>query len=236
VPEVLSTWAVVVAGGAGERLGADRAKAYVRFGERTLLAASLELFEHHDAIDGIVCVVPEGYEERTTLLADDLALSKLAAAVVGGPTRARSVALGIAEVPDRASFVLVHDAARPLASPELIDRVLDGLAGGADGVVPGLPVVDTLKRVEGGRIVDTVERGGLVGVQTPQGFVLEVLRDAYQRLDDEAIDRATDCSSIVELAGGGGRIVWVAGERDNLKVTTQHDLERARALLAARSA
>lgn len=234
MPEVLSTWAVVVAGGSGERLGADRAKAYVRFGERALLAASLELFEQHEAIDGIVCVVPEGYEERTTLLADDLALSKLAAAVAGGPTRALSVGIGLAELPDRASFVLVHDAARPLASAELVDRVLDGLAGGADGVVPGLPVTDTVKRVDCGRVVETVDRRGLVGVQTPQGFVLRVLRDAYARLDDDAIARATDCSSILELAGGGGRIVWVDGERDNLKVTTPHDLDRARALLAAR--
>jgi 2-C-methyl-D-erythritol 4-phosphate cytidylyltransferase len=235
VPEVLSTWAVIVAGGSGDRLGADRPKAYVRFGGRTLLAASLELFERHDAIDGIVCVVPAGFEERTTLLADDLALSKLAAAVAGGSTRARSVRNGLEEVPYRATFVLVHDAARPLASPQLIDRVLDALANGAVGVVPGLPLTDTVKRIEDGRVVGTVDRTGLVGVQTPQGFVVTALRAAYDGLDDDAIARATDCASIIELAGGGP-VVWVEGERDNLKVTTPDDLERARALRAARPA
>lgn len=231
---VLSTWAVVVAGGAGRRLGADRPKAYVRLGEGTLLAASLELFEEHEAIDGMVCVVPDGYEEQTTLLADDIGLTKLAAAVVGGPTRAESVAAGLAELPDRAHFVLVHDAARPLASPELIDRVLEGLAGGAEGVIPGLPVTDTVKRVEpGGGIVETVDRASLVAVQTPQGFVLSVLREAHRRLDGPGRVAATDCASVVERAGLG-RIVWVPGERDNLKVTTAEDLRRARELASAR--
>ena len=236
MPEALSTWAVVVAGGSGERLGADRPKAFVRFGRRTLLAASLGLFEDHEAIDGIVCVVPEGFEERTTLLAEDLGLSKLAAAVVGGPTRAASVRCGLAEVPDRAHFVLVHDAARPLATTGLIDRVLDGLAEGADGVVPGLPVLDTVKRVDAeGRILATVERQGLVGVQTPQGFVRRVLLEAYSGLDVIALEGATDCASVLELAGRGG-VVCVAGDPENLKVTTTADLERARALHAGRAA
>lgn len=235
MPEALSTWAIVVAGGSGERLGADRPKAFVRFGDAPLLAASLLLFEEHDGIDGIVCVVPDGFEERTTLLAEDLALSKLAAAVVGGPSRAESVRNGLAEVPDRADFVLVHDAARPLATPELIDRVLDGLAGGADGAIPSLPVTDTVKRIEpGGLIVETVERSELVVVQTPQGFAVGALRNAYARLDPASIASATDCSSILELTNATPRVVCVEGERDNIKVTDAGDLARARELAKAR--
>ena len=151
----LPVWAVVVAAGSGERLGADRPKAYVRFAGRTLLAASLEMFEEHPAVDGIVVVVPEGWEERTSLLADDLCAGKIAAAVAGGATRAESVREGLEALPDSAAFVLVHDAARPLAPPDLVDRVLRGLAAGADGVVPALPLTDTVKRVDGERVLET---------------------------------------------------------------------------------
>jgi 2-C-methyl-D-erythritol 4-phosphate cytidylyltransferase len=99
----LPVWAVVVAAGSGERLGADRPKAFVRLGSRTLLAASLETLEEHPGIDGIVCVVPEGWEERTSLLVDDLCAGKIAAAVAGGRTRSESVARGLDEVPRRRS-------------------------------------------------------------------------------------------------------------------------------------
>ena len=117
--ESLPVWAVVVAAGSGERLGADRPKAFVRFGGRTLLAASLEMLEEHPAIDGIVVVVPEGWEERTSLLADDLCAGKIAAAVAGGATRAESVRQRARRrCPTARRFVLVHDAARPLAPPD----------------------------------------------------------------------------------------------------------------------
>ena len=121
------TWAVVVAAGAGDRLAADRPKAFVRLGGRTMLAWSLAMLDDHDLIDGIVMVVPEEYEERASLLADDLCATKIAAAVPGGATRPESVAAGVACVPDGAEFVLVHDAARPLTPPEVVDRVVAAL-------------------------------------------------------------------------------------------------------------
>jgi 2-C-methyl-D-erythritol 4-phosphate cytidylyltransferase len=223
----LPVWAIVVAGGSGERLGADRPKAFAAFAGRTLLSASLEVLDEHPGIDGVICVVPDGWEERTSLLVDDLCADKIAAAVPGGASRAESVRNGLAEVPDAAAFVLVHDAARPLVSIALVDRVLLGLAAGHDGVVPALPLVDTVKRVANGAVVETLDRSSLVAVQTPQGFPADVLRRALAAAGDE-LASATDCSSLVERAGG--RVVCVDGDPRNLKVTTRADLRRCEEL------
>lgn len=223
----VSTWAIVVAAGEGSRLGADRPKAFVGFAGRVLLAPAIELMEDHPAVDGMVVVVPAGWEEPATLLADELAAGKLRAAVAGGATRARSVAAGLAELPADAGVVLVHDAARPLASQALVTRVLEGLAGGADGVVPAVPVPDTIKRLEGDRVAETLDRAALRSVQTPQAFLGESLRRAYAQAADR-LDSASDCASLLE--GAGMRVVAVAGERTNLKVTEQADLRLAEAL------
>ena len=152
MPDGGETWAIIVGAGAGDRLGADRPKAFVRFRGRTLLASSLAVFDDHPGIDGIVCVVPAGYEDRATLVVDDLLADKVSAAVAGGATRAGSVSEGLVAVPESAAYVLVHDAARPLVTSGVIDRVLAGLATGAEAVIPGVPLVDTVKRVEGGRV------------------------------------------------------------------------------------
>ena len=196
-------WAVVVAAGAGDRLAADRPKAFVRLGGRTMLAWSLAMLDDHDLIDGIVMVVPEEYEERASLLADDLCATKIAAAVPGGATRPESVAAGVACVPDGAEFVLVHDAARPLTPPEVVDRVVAALRGGADGVVPALAMADTVKRVgPDGSVAETLERGALRAVQTPQGFPAPILREALAAHTRDA----TDCASMVEALGRSRRL------------------------------
>jgi 2-C-methyl-D-erythritol 4-phosphate cytidylyltransferase len=118
----------------------------------------------------------------------------------------------------------VHDAARPLASNELFKRVIDAIATGADGAVPAVPVVDTLKRVEDERVVATVDRDDLVAVQTPQAFRAALLRSAHESNSD-----ATDDAALVELAGG--TVVIVPGERTNLKLTVPDDLDLVRALV-----
>ncbi len=229
----LEVWAIVVAAGSGDRLAADRPKAFVRLGPRTLVAASLEAFEEHPGIDGVVCVVPEGWEERLSLVADDLAAGKIAAAVTGGGTRAESVRRGLEAVPDSAAFVLVHDAARPLVTEVVIDAVLRGLAAGADGVVPSLPLTDTVKRVRrDGTVVETLPRSELRTVQTPQGFTAAALRGAMAA-PRVPLAEATDCASLVEAAGG--RVVCVDGDAGNVKVTTRADLERVRDLFDARA-
>jgi 2-C-methyl-D-erythritol 4-phosphate cytidylyltransferase len=217
---------VLVAAGTGSRLGGEHPKAFVALGERPLLAESLERLDLSDWIDAIVVAAPADWEEPTILLAEELVASKVASVVTGGATRAESVRNALAEVAADALVVLVHDAARPLVDDEVLERVLAGLAEGVDGVVPGLAVSDTVKRVERGVVVETVAREGLVTVQTPQAFIAARLRSAYAG----DLTGATDCASLVERAGG--RIGVVDGDPRLLKVTTPDDLALVERLLA----
>lgn len=221
----MSVWALLVAAGAGERLGEERPKAFVGLGELPLLAEPLRRLDESDWVDAIVVVVPADWEEPGILLAEELSVTKVVAAVPGGATRAESVRAALAEVPDDALVVLVHDAARPLISDAVIERVLGPLSDGFDGAVPGLPVADTLKRVEGGVVAETVSRDGLVTVQTPQAFLLPKLRQAFAG----DLTGATDCSALVEAVGG--RVKVVEGDPRLLKVTTPADLELVRSWL-----
>ena len=215
----MSAWAVLVAAGTGERLGEERPKAFVRFGELPLLAEPLRRLDESPWVDGIVVAVPAGWEEPAILLAEELSATKVVASVTGGATRAESVRLALAEVPEDALVVLVHDAARPLVSDAVLERVLAPLGEGWEGVVPGLPLADTVKRVERDAVVETVDREGLVGVQTPQAFLVPTLRAAYAG----DVAGATDCASLVEARGGRVRVV--TGDPRLMKVTTRDDLE-----------
>jgi 2-C-methyl-D-erythritol 4-phosphate cytidylyltransferase len=216
--EAGGTWAVLVAAGSGSRLGGEHPKAFVALGGRPLLAESLERLDLSDWIDAIVVAAPADWEEPTILLAEELVASKVASVVTGGATRAESVRNALAEVAADALVVIVHDAARPLVDDAVLERVLGGLAEGVDGVVPGMPVSDTVKRIERGVVTETVARDGLVTVQTPQAFLAERLRSAYAG----DVTGATDCASLVERAGG--RIGVVEGDARLLKVTTAADL------------
>ena len=215
----MSVWALLVAAGAGERLGADRPKAFVGLGQLPLLAEPLRRLDASDWVDAIVVAVPPGWEEPAILLAEELSAGKVVAAVAGGDTRAESVRTALGEVPDEALVALVHDAARPLITDDVIGRVLAPLSEGWDGVVPGLPLADTIKTVEGHRVTGTLAREKLVAVQTPQAFSVSALRTAYA---GDLAD-ATDCSALVEASGG--RVAWVEGDARLLKVTTKADLE-----------
>jgi 2-C-methyl-D-erythritol 4-phosphate cytidylyltransferase len=215
----MSVWALLVAAGIGERLGEERPKAFVRLGELPLLAEPLRRLDDSDWIDAIVVVVAAGWEEPAILLAEELSATKVVAAVTGGATRAESVRAALAEVPEDALVVVVHDAARPLVTEVVLERVLAPLSEGWDGVVPGLRLADTVKEVDGDRVVATVPRENLVAVQTPQAFLAPKLREAYAG----DLAGATDCSSLVEARGG--RVKVVVGDRRLLKVTTQEDLE-----------
>lgn len=146
--------------------------------------------------------------------------------IPGGPRRRDSVRAGLQALPGDASHVLVHDAARPLASPDLVRRVIDRLlVGGVDAVVPVVPVRDTLKRVGDGWVLETIDRRGLAGAQTPQGFKVAVLRAAHEAGGDDAPDDAV----LVERLGGS--VATVEGEAANLKVTFPGDLALAEAWL-----
>jgi 2-C-methyl-D-erythritol 4-phosphate cytidylyltransferase len=226
LPEGGGTWAILVAAGTGDRLGADRPKAFASLAGRPLLAESLERLDASDWIDAIVVAAAPDWEEPTILLAEELVASKVSAVVTGGSTRAESVRLALAEVPDDALVILVHDAARPLVDDAVVERLLGRLGEGLDGVVPSQPIADTVKRLDGGIVAETLDRDSLVVVQTPQAFVAERLRAAY------AGDLAgvTDCASLVERAGG--RVGVVQGDPRLVKVTTREDLELVERLLA----
>ena len=219
----MSVWAVLAAAGSGERLGADRPKAFVRLGEQPLLAESLARLDASEWIDAIVVAAPPGWEEPVILLAEELGCGKVSACVAGGAKRAESVRLGLAEVPTDAAAVVVHDAARPLLDDAVVGRVLTALNEGWDGAVPALRLADTIKRVDGEAVVETLPRDELRAVQTPQAFVADVLRGALYGSE------WTDCASAVEAAGG--RVKVVEGDPRLVKITDADDLERVAALL-----
>jgi 2-C-methyl-D-erythritol 4-phosphate cytidylyltransferase len=199
-------WAVVVAAGRGERFGAP--KQYEALGGPRVVDWALDAAGAR--AEGVVLVVPP---ER-------VAEPEPGATVVvaGAATRSGSVRAGLASVPPSAEVVLVHDAARPLAPPAVFDAVLDAVAAGADGAVPGLPVSDTVKRVApDGTVLETLDRSALVTVQTPQAFRAGALRAAHAGGGD-----APDDAALVEAAGG--RVVVVPGAAAAAKVTARGDL------------
>jgi 2-C-methyl-D-erythritol 4-phosphate cytidylyltransferase len=192
-----------------------------------MLAESLERLENSDWIERIVIAAPPGWEEPSILVAEEIVATKVHSAITGGETRSESVRLALQEVPEEAVVVLVHDAARPLVPEDVIERVLTPLGEGWDGAVPVLPLADTIKRVEGDRVVETLARGEHVAVQTPQAFLADVLRQAL--FGD--VTGATDCASLVEARGG--RVKAVAGDPRLLKVTDEEDLALVESWLEA---
>ena len=207
----MSTWGVVVAGGTGTRFGT--AKQFESIAGTRLVDRAVETTA--TACDEGVVVLPDAFTWDGP---------PVAAAVVGGATRSASVRAGLAAVAPSATIVVVHDAARPLASPALFEAVIGAVRRGADAAVPAVPVPDTVKRVDGDEVVETVARDELVVVQTPQAFRADALRAAHSGGAD-----ATDDAALIEAADG--RVVIVPGERANLKVTTPADLVMAAAIL-----
>ncbi|HVE46947.1 MAG TPA: 2-C-methyl-D-erythritol 4-phosphate cytidylyltransferase [Acidimicrobiales bacterium] len=209
----MTVWAVVVAAGSSQRFG--RPKLYEQLAGRRVLDWSLDAARL--ACDGVVLVVPPELVPAAEPGADLV--------VAGGATRSASVRCGLAAVPTGAEVVVVHDGARPLAGAKLFTAVLEAVRAGADGAVCAVPVADTVKRVEAGRVVGTVERAGLWAVQTPQAFSAAVLRQAHAGAGE-----ATDDAGLVEAAGG--LVVVVDGDPHNLKLTGPVDLVVAEALVA----
>jgi 2-C-methyl-D-erythritol 4-phosphate cytidylyltransferase len=210
----MDVWIVVVAGGSGARFGGP--KQLAPLGDRRVLDWSIMAGAGLAA--GVVVVVPSALldELRPSLSS----MAQVRAVVAGGATRSGSVRAGLAAVPADAEVVVVHDAARPLASAALFERVIAAVVAGADAAVPGVAVTDTLREVDGG----AVDRTRFVAVQTPQAFRAATLRRAHAGAGE-----ATDDASLVEAIGG--KVVVVPGEPLNFKVTDPHDLVTARAVL-----
>jgi 2-C-methyl-D-erythritol 4-phosphate cytidylyltransferase len=222
--------ALVAAAGSGQRLGAGMPKALVSLAGRPMIGWCLAALDASETVDSAVVAAPAGHEEEIGAVAANVAPDLPVIVAPGGPTRSESVAntLGALEA---SSELIVHDAARPLALPELFDRCVDALdRWGCDGVVAAARAVDTIKEADaGGRVIATLERGSLWAVQTPQVFRPDAL---IRALSEGDLARAYDDAQLVEAIGGDIRVV--EAPRYNLKVTSEQDLRFAEMLLAGR--
>ncbi len=216
--------AIVVAAGAGERLGADIPKAFVELGGEPLIARACRSALTSASVAAVVVAVPAGAEDEATARLGDEAVF----VVAGGDTRHRSVEAALRGVPADTDVVVVHDAARPFASSGLFDRVVEAAAD-ADGAVPGLRIADTVKRVHDGWVVATEPREALWTIQTPQAFGATALRDAHARASADGRVFGDDAAA---LEWAGYRVRVVPGEDDNFKITTAADLRRAEEIVS----
>lgn len=223
-----TTAIIIVAAGSGTRLGAGVPKALVDIDGRTVLRHALEGVFAAQPMH-VILVAPPGHEQAAANELEDVNSEHdwRATVVVGGETRQQSVAAGLAALGDGIEVVLVHDAARALTPSAQIDAVAAAVTADA-GVIPALPVVDTLKRVEGDAVVEAVDRSVLAAAQTPQGFPRGPLEAAYARALETGEDH-TDDAALFAAAGGGVR--RIAGDERAFKITTPADLGRARMLL-----
>ena len=222
----IDTAIVVVAAGSGTRLGAAEPKAFVAIDDASILRHCLRgVFRARPA--QVVVVAPETHldEAREAVLAEAGSAADRVSVVAGGSTRQSSVAAGLAVLNPRVETVLVHDAARALTPPEVIDRVAEAVRATGHGVLPVLDVVDTIKRTVGDDIVASVDRTELAAAQTPQGFPRRALIDAYAN----ATTDFTDDTAVV--AEAGLPVHRVSGSEDSFKITTPSDLARARDLV-----
>lgn len=223
----MSSWAILAAAGEGRRLG-EGPKAFVRLGGVPMLAHSLVTFAKAPSVEAIVVAVSSERAEEARALAASTVPAVRVEVVSGGATRQESVRNALASVPDYVYTIVVHDAARPLVTVPLIERVLEGLEIEMAAIV-AVPERDTLKRERDGRVLETVSRAGLWRAQTPQAFRTGPLRRAHDRALADGID-GTDDAMLLERIGID--VAIVSGDERNLKVTTPDDLALAEALLA----
>jgi 2-C-methyl-D-erythritol 4-phosphate cytidylyltransferase len=215
---------VIAAAGSGQRLGAGGPKAFVELAGRPMLEWSLDAFREASTIAEIVVAAPPGEDEAVA--------ERGVVAVSGGEHRSESVANALALCGEE--LVVVHDAARPLLTPDLINAIVEELAADQDvaGVIAAAPVTDTIKEVgDEGEVERTLDRSGLWAVQTPQAFRADALRRALA--DSDSLPTASDDAMLVERQGG--RVVVHSNSADNLKVTTPFDLRVAELLLRERA-
>jgi 2-C-methyl-D-erythritol 4-phosphate cytidylyltransferase len=223
--------AILVAAGRGERMGAGRPKAFVSLAGQPLLLRAAQAFGMSASVDRIVAVVPAGEIEMARSLLGHL--PKLQCVVAGGGRRQDSVLEGLKQAPEGfAGIVLVHDAARPFVEPALIDAVA-AAAREHGAALPLLPVVDTMKRLRDGRVIETIDRSELGAAQTPQGFRFALLVRAYEAAFSEHVTLTDEAMAVERL---GEWVAAVPGSPRNRKLTTREDLEWAEGVLAFEAA
>lgn len=221
--------AIVVAAGKGTRIGGNQPKQFLELGGVPIIIHTLRRFEQCDAINEVIVVLPADATAGFVSLAEKFGLSKVSRVVAGGATRAQSVRCGLDAI-DQAEIVAVHDGVRPFVTAEEIQRVI-AAAREAGGAVLVAPVSDTIKQVSDGSIAGTLPRASLRRALTPQCFQADILKRAYDRLDEAEADgtEVTDDSFLVERLGG--KIAAVEGSARNIKITSADDIALAETLL-----
>jgi 2-C-methyl-D-erythritol 4-phosphate cytidylyltransferase len=219
---------VIVAGGSGSRVGGNELKQFRWVGGKPMLLHSVQAFQQRQDVAMVVCVLPKAFVGDPPPWLFQCDIDRLLISV-GGRERTESVANGLEDLPDEVGIVLIHDAARPFVSPDMIDRVVAEARCGR-GAVAALPVVDTIKEVDdAGRIVRTVDRARLWRAQTPQGFPREALERAYAQARAENLTTTDDAGLFERL---GLPVTVVRGSERAMKITDEEDFARADALFA----
>jgi 2-C-methyl-D-erythritol 4-phosphate cytidylyltransferase len=213
--------AILLAAGSGKRIGATRPKAFLPIGERPMLSVTAAAAAASPRIGALVVAAPPGYEDEARSSVEGLSLPTTV--LTGGRTRQASVRAALSALAPDAEVVVVHDAARPFAPPDLFTEVIRAVEAGADGAIPVVPVTDTVKRLDGIRVVDTIDRTELANAQTPQAFRVRTLRAAHERAATDGED-VTDDAALLERTA---TVVAVVGDPMNFKITTLLDLARA---------
>jgi 2-C-methyl-D-erythritol 4-phosphate cytidylyltransferase / 2-C-methyl-D-erythritol 2,4-cyclodiphosphate synthase len=222
----MSVAVVIVAGGSGFRAGGELPKQYQLIGGRPVLWWTLKAFADHPEISHVQTVIGAGHEK---LFADATSGLKIASPVTGGASRQDSCRIGIAACAmSNAQKILIHDAARPFVSADLISQIIRELER-SDGVVPGMPVADTMKFAPGGMVANTVDRQSLWAAQTPQGFRYDAILNAHQQAHAQKLEGLTDDAAVAEKFGIKVRII--VGRDENRKLTTAEDVVAANRML-----
>ncbi|HEV8529787.1 MAG TPA: 2-C-methyl-D-erythritol 4-phosphate cytidylyltransferase [Methylomirabilota bacterium] len=222
--------ALVPAAGSGTRMGGRQPKQYLLLGGAPLLVHTIRALARCPSIEGAVVAVSEDRIGATQALLRRFRVPRVLAVVAGGEERQDSVRLGLETISSEAAWVVVHDAVRPMVTPDLVERVL-AAARIPGAATCGWPVRETVKMVQDSVVAKTLPRDGLWLTQTPQAFRRELLREAHDKAVREGF-RGTDDAMLVERLGG--RVAMVEGLARNIKITTPEDLKTVRMLLGSR--
>ena len=214
--------AIVLAAGAGRRLGAEEPKAFLLIGGRPILAVATGAAAASPAVSSVVVTAPAGWENRARECVEGCGLPVVV--VTGGSTRLASVLAALEVVPPETQVVAIHDAARPFAPPDLFTAVIEAVSEQTPGVVPIAPVTDTVKHIVDGRVVRTLDREHLGLAQTPQAFDVGVLRAAHGHVGAPGVALTDDAAA---LEHDGVAVAAIAGDPSNVKITTLFDLASA---------
>lgn len=224
----MKTVAIIVAAGKGERIRSKLPKQFLNLGKKPMLTHTIEKFEKSRLVDEIVVVVPKDYLRFCSKeIIDKFELSKVKKIVGGGKKRQDSVFKGLKATKSNTDIVLIHDGVRPMVRPRKIDQIIR-LCQREGPVIFGLPLEDTVKRVEENKVAVTLDRNKIWRIQTPQAFPYQVIVRAYRRAQKEKV-LGTDDSFLVERLGIDVKVI--EGDQDNIKVTTKEDLKMTECLL-----